>query len=220
MSSPLVPPRFLFRYTLEVNSLSTIPKKRGASLLGLAKKFRLPNLTEMDKAASFAEVAVAWNEEGLGISFEVTGKKAKLNCTAETPIENDSVQFWIDTRNTKTIHRASRFCHHFVALPTGSGAKKDEPSLEQLAINNAREASPIAEQDSLKVKSKITANGYLLECWLSEEALNGFDPQASPLIGFEFLIKDEELGEQSLGMTSEFPIHYDPSLWATLNLEN
>ena len=219
MSSPLVPPRFLFRYTCEVQSLSSIPKKRGASLLGLAKKYRLPNLTQMDDAPSFAEVAVAWNNEGLGISFEVSGKKENLNCTPETPTENDSVQFWIDTRNTKTIHRASRFCHHFVALPNGSGSKKDQPSLEQLAINNAREASPIAEPESMEVKSKITSSGYLLECWLSKESLNGFDPKASPLIGFEFLVKDKELGEQSLGMSSEFPIHYDPSLWATLNLE-
>jgi hypothetical protein len=48
--------------------------------------------------------------------------------------------------------------------------------------------------------------------------LNGFDPEANPLLGFYYFLRDAELGEQFLTVGHEFPFPHDPSLWSTLEL--
>jgi hypothetical protein len=62
------------------------------------------------------------------------------------------------------------------------------------------------------------SGGYRLEAWLPGDALTGFDPQANPLLGFYFYVRDAELGEQFLSVGHEFPFAHDPSLWSTLEL--
>ncbi len=60
---------------------------------------------------------------------------------------SDGLRVWIDTRDTHNIHRASRFCHQFVFLPTGGGPRLDQPVAEQTLINRAREnATPVREK--------------------------------------------------------------------------
>ena len=219
LSMSALPPSFLFNYSIEAHQAANLPKKQGKSLLGLAKKYELPDLSAMDGRPSFAQVFVAWNEKGLGLSIKVKGKKKGLKCNAKKFDDFDSCQMWIDTRDTKNVHRATRFCHHFVLLPSGEKADDQQPTAFQNPISNAREASPVADSDIILVQSQIESDGYLLESWFPKEVLNGFDPQSSSKIGFYYLIKDQELGEQSISVGSEFPIRYDPSLWVTLELK-
>ena len=213
----VVPHPFLFRYSIPVLQVARLPKK-GRSLLNLPAKCALPDLGELDEKRPFGELRAAWNARGLGFSLSVTGKKMPFSCNLDAPAESDGLQLWIDTRNTQSIHRASRFCHHFCILPAGAGPEHDQPTAVQLPIARAREETPMANPDDIRVAVDRQPKGYRLEAWLPAEVLNGFDPDANPLLGFYYYVRDAELGEQYLTVGPEFPFAHDPSLWSTLEL--
>ncbi len=125
---------------------------------------------------------------------------------------------WIDTRDTHNVHRAGRFCHQFVFLPTGGGRRVDEPVADQLLINRARENANPIPMGHLKVFSTKKADGYTLEVAVPASALTGFNPEDHPRLGFMYEVVDRELGNQLFCSGSEFPTREDPSLWATLEL--
>jgi hypothetical protein len=215
--SSVVPHRFLFRYTFSVRHLQPLPKK-GKQLLDLPEECIFPDLSELDRAEPFGGIRLAWNESGLGISVTVAGKKHPLVCDVAFPEEADGLQVWLDTRNTQSIHRASRFCHHFCLLPQGGGSKQDQPVAIQLPIARARDDAPIADSAEIPLSVKKTKAGYKLDAWFPSEILNGFDPESNQLIGFYYYLRDSELGEQFLTVDKEFPFASDPSLWSTLEL--
>jgi hypothetical protein len=216
----LLPYRFLFRYRFTVRRKEQLPPP-GRAVFSLSEEHRLPNLGELDGAKSFADIRLAWNDKGLALSVEVTGKsRGLLSCIPNNPQFSDGVQVWIDTRNTQNIHRASRFCHHFCLLPGGAGGDRKQPMAAQQTIARAKELSPMADPRDIEVASEITRSGWRLSAWISAKALHGYDPEAQPLLGFYCLVRDTELREQALTVGGDFPFAYDPSLWATLELTN
>jgi len=212
----LIPPQFLFRWSLPVRHVAALPRS-GQHLLKLPATCTLPEHGSLDPNPRFGELRVGWNAEGIGFSVNVSGKRRPPRCDQRLPLESDGLQLWIDTRNTQTIHRASRFCHHFCALPTG-GEDGASPVVRQFPIARAREEATLAEPDQFAARSEIRADGYLLEVWLPAEVLHGYDPETNPRLGFYYALRDGELGEQYLAVGPEFPFAYDPSLWWTLEL--
>jgi hypothetical protein len=213
----LLPGRFLFRFSIDAPFVAGLPRS-GSALLDLPETCRLPDFGELEAASPFADIRVAWNDGGFGISVHVTGKRQAVECDAEQPDQSDGLSVWIDTRNTQSIHRASRFCHRFQFLPAGGGRDDSDPMALQLRIPQAREDAPLAKRDDLQVASRLEADGYRLAAWLPAAALHGFDPEASPRLGFYYYLRDAELGEQFLTVGREFPFTHDPSLWSTLEL--
>ncbi len=224
--SEVVPHPFLFRFAFPVRRCDGLPK-RGKKLLDLSADFALPDLSELRGVRPIGEVRAAWNDDGLGFSVLVRGKKHPPAAEERTPTMPDGVQLWIDTRNTQSIHRASRYCHHFCFAPTGGG--RDGESAcggfgVQLPIAQARETTPLATKGSLLVNAEILPDGYRLETWLQRDQLQGFDPAANreagtpTNLGFFYEIRDSELGDQTLTVDASFPFANDPSLWSTLEL--
>jgi hypothetical protein len=214
--SSLLPPAFFFRYALGVSHQADLPRKRG-SLLNLPESCRLPRVNLTEKDSTFGDVRMAWNRHGLGISVEVRGKSMPITSDLAVSTQSDGLQVWIDTRNTQTIHRASRYCHHFCFLP-GEDKKTLSPQAVELPIARAREERPLANAEDLRIEAKRLSDGYLLEAWLPAKALVGYDPEANPQLGFYYLLEDAELGRQVLTVGLEFPFDQDPSLWSTLEL--
>ena len=218
----VVPHRFLFRYTIPITHVKSIPK-RGGQLLNLSKSHSLPSFSELDGETDFADIRMGWNAKGIGISIAIKNKKRAFQCDTRDPAESDGLQVWIDTRNTQSIHRASRFCHHFCLLPSGFGKDRKQPAVIQLPIARAREEASIADPSEFRILTKPNASGYSLEAWMPAETLVGFDSacgdnRQNPLIGFYYCARDQERGEQFLGVGREFPFAQDPSLWSTLEL--
>ncbi len=218
----VVPHRFLFRYSIPITQVAGIPK-RGRQLLKLSDNHSLPSFSELDDEQEFADIRMGWNEKGIGISVTVKSKKRDVECDKRDPAESDGLQVWIDTRDTQSIHRASRFCHHFCLIPSGFGTNGKQPAVIQLPIARAREEAAIADSDQFRILTKPNTKGYSLEAWFPAETLFGFDSACSddrqnPLIGFYYYARDQELGEQFLSVGREFPFAQDPSLWSTLEL--
>ncbi len=163
-TNTLIAPRFLFRFAVPVKRHDPIWKPSGVDL---DESFRLLNLAELDVATSdaersFADLRLAWSPDGLAFNVTVAGKEQPPWCRDSRLVDSDGLSFWIDTRATLNIHRASRYCHRFAFLPAGAGRGHAEPVADQLLINRAREnARPVrAESFRSPAKSKKTATGW------------------------------------------------------------
>jgi hypothetical protein len=188
-------------------------------ILDLPFENRLENFASLDGRPNFADVRLAWNEFGLGVQVEVKGKDQPSRGDASRPRASDGMTFWLDTRDARTSHRASRYCHQFHLLPTGGGPDHDEPVFSQTPIHRALQDAPQCSQSDVPVRAHSKKTGYIFEAFLPAGVLNGFDPEQNPRLGFFFVVRDGELGDHLLSATPEFPYWEDPSLWSVLELQ-
>lgn len=213
----IVPPRFLFRFSFAAKKIVNLPRRSG-KLLDLPEICLLPSLAELDHQTDFAHVKLAWNEKGFGISMEVTGRTQRPEIPKTENARRDGIELWIDTRNTQSVHRATKFCHHFLLHPMGTAANRETPFIRSLPVARAREENPLPNAELVNVHSEISKSGYLLEAWFPREVLVGFDPDIQSQIGFHYIVQDSEFGSQTLAVGNEFPFESDPSLWQTVEL--
>lgn len=215
----LIPARFLFRVCYPCKHVPGIPRLDADTLLDLPSACRLDFLTGFEGRPPFAEVRMAWNAGGIGIQAEVTGKKEPPRGDAAHPATSDGVTVWLDTRDARTNHRATRFCHQFHLLPAGGGAERDEPAFAQARINRALGDATSIPAGSVPFRCHPRRGGYLLEAFLPGPLLVGFDPEQNPRLGVFVVVRDAEKGEQHLGVGPEFPYWEDPSLWNVLAID-
>lgn len=214
----LVPHRFLFHVAYPCRYVQAMPRPGKDRLLDLPAECRIDNFAEMDDRKNFADFFLAWNELGLGVQVDVRGKQNLPQGDVSRARGSDGLTLWLDMRDARASHRASRYCHQFHFLPTGGGAEHDEPAFVQSKINRALEDAPFALAAHVIHRCRTHANGYTLEAFLPSAALHGFDPEQHSRLGFYYCVRDEELGEQVLSVGPEFPFWEDPSLWSVLEL--
>jgi len=213
----LIPNRFLVRISHPCPYVKGMPLD-GDRLVDLPESARLNPYSELDGSIVFADVRLAWNDFGLGVQCEVTGKNQTPTGDADRARSSDGLTLWIDTRDARTSHRASRFCHQFHFLPAGGGPDKDEPAFSQSKINRALQDAPLCGSADATFRAENLKKGYRLEAFLPAAVLTGFDPEQHPRLGVYYHVRDSELGDQYLGVGGEFPISDDPSLWEVLEL--
>jgi len=216
MAEPLLPARFVFRFAAACRKAEKLWSPTGVTL---DERHRLPALGELDGRPAFADLRAAWNEQGLAITVDVSGKHHPLWCRESKPDDSDGLQVWIDTRDTRNIHRASRFCHRFLFLPAGGGRQHAEPVADQLLVDRARENASPVRPGALGVRASVRSDGYHLACFMPAGALTGFQPEEHKRLGFTYYLFDREFGEQTFSLGAELPFVADPSLWGTLDLE-
>jgi hypothetical protein len=214
---PLVPNRFLFRLAYPCKHFTEMPSE-GDDLLDLPESYRLDNFAAMDQQRNFADFRLAWNEHGLGVQVEVRGKDKPIAGDASRPRHSDGFSLWIDTRDARSSHRASRHCHLFHFLATGGGPDKDDPAFVQWKINRALQDAPQVSPRDVPLRFHNLRGGYRLEAFLPAGVLNGFDPEQNPRLGFFYVVHDLELGDQTLSAATDLPYAEDPTLWSVLEL--
>ena len=217
---PIVPNRFLVRLAHPCPYVTAMPDDSDDAehLVELPEAARLRNFAELDGLTNFADVRLAWNEFGVGVVATVSGKSQPPAADADRPRSSDGVTLWIDTRDARSGHRASRYCHQFHLLPAGGGADKEEPVFAQAKINRALQDAPLCSPGDVPFRAPPAKGGYRLEAFLPAAVLTGFDPEQHPRLGVYYAVHDQELGDQFLGVGMEFPFADDPSLWAVLEL--
>ena len=214
-SSQLAPSTLLYRFSIPCNYTASQWSTKG---IQLGQDYLLPMLSELNEQAGFAEIKTAWNEKGLFFTVQVVGKQQNLWCRHTQMLESDRLMVWLDTRNTHNVHRATRFCHWFLAMPLGEGRDSKKPLTTMLKINRSKEDSPTLNQNKQLAVSKLIPGGYELYLHIPANNLNGWDPAEHTRIGFNYAIVDRELGWQTLATGPELPIEQDPTLWHTLEL--
>lgn len=222
-TAKLIPHAFWFRLAFPCRRLEGIPRagSRG-KLLDLPESCLLPAPARLDRDEPWAEVRAGWNPGGLGLAVTATVPARPVAPAPDDPEAGDGVQLWIDTRDARTIHRATRFCHRFAArLVPGRG---EPPGVEvvQRPIRRAQADAPRARPGAVRARAEWLRGdlGWLLELFVPAEALHGFDPDTNRRLGFLVQVTDPDRGDQFLGIGREFPVGEDPSLWSTLDLRD
>jgi hypothetical protein len=218
--TPLLSPSFLFRFEVRLRRSSLAWSPSG---LELPETCRLPcfgtvGKEEFSAASPPADVRIAWDTGGLGVSVRVTGKRQLPWCRESRMDESDGLHLLIDTRNSPGIHRANRFCHRFAITPFGGGPRRDQAIAQLLAIARARQEPNPIDPKAISVFGQAIDGGYQLSALLPENALTGFDPLEYPKISLWYVLVDRELGMQSFTLGPGFPCIDDPSLWASASL--
>jgi hypothetical protein len=212
----LIPPTMLYRLALPCRHTEALWDANGG--LELEPPYRLPCFGVLDGRPSFADVRVAWSSEGLFLDVQVRGKQQSVWCRETQLMESDGLQVWIDTRNTHNVHRATRYCHWFLFLPSGGGSRRESPVGTMLKINRSKEDPRSLNQMRPGIVARLGRDGYRLLIHIPRQGLDGWDPREHPRLGFNYALIDRELGNQTLAIGSEFPIGEDPGLWQTLEL--
>src|SRR4051794_24021040 len=99
---PLVPHRFLFRMAYPCRYVGDVPREGGDELLDLPPACRIDNFAGMDGRTNFADVRLAWNEGGLALQVEVSGKEEPPVGDRARPRQSDGITLWLDTRDART----------------------------------------------------------------------------------------------------------------------
>lgn len=214
----VIPSRFLFRVAYPCRRVPDMPLEEADRIIDLPAECRIDNFAGMEGLRNFAELSLAWNEQGIGVQLEVRGKDQPPRADAERPRGSDGLTLWLDTRDARSAHRATKYCHMFHFLPAGGGPERDEPVCVQANIHRALEDAPLAAADEVPFRCEWIKGGYRLEAFLSAAVLNGFDPEQDRRLGFFYACRDSERGEQLLAAGAEFPYWEDPSLWNVLEL--
>jgi hypothetical protein len=217
----LIPQAFWFRLSVPCPRIDGLPKSgEKGRLLDLPESCRLLRTPLLEGKEPWSEVRAAWNPNGLAFQVEVTGKVGPIFHDPVMADASDGIQLWIDTRDTRDVHRGTRFCHRFSAVLVPDKAKITVAvAFEQKPIHRALADAPLARPDSIRARAEATKKGWRLELFLAAEALNGFDPDTNRRLGLAYQVTDPDRGAEFLTVGRDFPIGEDPSLWATLELQ-
>ena len=214
----IVPPSFLFQYSMAVSRVEAIPRKKG-SLLQLDDSCSLFVPGSMNDTDNAFGLRMAWNQEGLGIELDVPGKKLPPAGRHKDLKNSDYISLFVDTRHTANVHRATEYCFSLVVLPCDEEAD-EKPSAAFVEIAQQRASKRDRDGRKCPVQVHVRPDGYRLEIWIPTSQMFGFDeaPEIGR-IGFSCLIHDTELGEIPLNVGGDFPVAFDPSTWLQLELK-
>ncbi len=228
MTTPLLPQAFWFRLAipcrridLDPDGLRQKPGPRGR-LLDLPADCALPATAPLEGSEPWADVRVAWNPAGLAVSVEATGSTNPLTFE-DRPEGVYGLQLWIDTRDTRHIARATRFCQRFAArlVPAGPGARGAVGvEVAQRPIARALADPPPIRPEKIASRAERLRSGWRIELFLAAEVLHGYDPETNRRLGFSYQVSDPDHPDQFLGVGREFPVGENPSLWSTLELRD
>jgi hypothetical protein len=187
-------------------------------LLELPAAAQLLDLSALEGKVSWASVRIGWNARGLGIAVRADGV-GDAHYTVERPDGFATAQFWIDTRDTRNVSRATRFCHRFVANLKVISKQNVEAEVSQKPIARAIADPPMCRSSDLLSRVEVERGTWTLELFIPAKALSGFDPETTRRLGFAYQISDHVREDQFLGVGREFPVGENPSLWSVLELK-
>jgi hypothetical protein len=209
-----IPTRSFFAFEQTSPQIEDTKFLKGA-LAGWDQANMLPDLMAVDGKEAYAQAYLGWRADGIYLGFDVMGAPG-LEVQPSRPLKGDGIQVWLDTRDVRNAHRASRFCHHFYFLPTGGTS--DRPLAGQVRIRRARAQGKPCEPQNITVAARVTKKGYRLSAHLPADILTGFEPEDNSRFGFTYIIRDRKLGRQYWTADEPLPVAYDPSLWGTVVL--
>ncbi|MCD0461502.1 hypothetical protein U8335_01155 [Roseiconus lacunae] len=210
-----IDPTMLFRFEIPIRQHKLEWTGKG---LALPETCRIASLGALSGRNNYADVRLAWDDTGIGIHVQVTGKKQLPWCRETRLDESDGFHLWLDTRCSPNIHRATAYCHRFLFMPSGGGPTRGRPVASLIEINRARANPKPVPPNTLQLKTLARQDGYELSGLIPAVAMTGFAPKDQSRLGFYFIVIDRELGWQTLSLGPEYPVAENPSLWAEADL--
>ena len=145
----LIPQQFLFRFAFRCGYAAKMPAG-GRHVVELARKHRLAFPGAMDGLREFGELRTGWNEHGLGLQWEARHKQEPIYGEAGRPKACDGLSVWLDTRDTRTSHRATRYCQRFTFM-VHNGADPSVCEAVRFPIHRAVEDAPQVDLSQIRI---------------------------------------------------------------------
>lgn len=177
-----------------------------------ASKQLLLDTTELLAEDHFADVGVAWQQEGLHVHFHAS-KPFEEVCYPKFT-EGDALELFIDTRDLKEAGFPTRFCHHFLILP------QEVQGVRCLELSRFRteDSHPLYDPSSSQIELSFHAGSrdYFLDLFFPADILHGYDPLSFDRCGFTYTAHRYKGRSQNFSVSSNYVnIAQTPSLWAS-----
>ena len=215
MSDRLLPASSLFRIATPCYATEQVWGEEGVELDAV---HQIGAYSVLDGKHPYADLRIAWSRHGLYLTLEVTRRREPVWCRMSRWEDSDGLSLWVATRDVSQVYRANRFCHRFVLLPEGDEIDRERPFGTLMSVARAREAPKAVPASAIQVRSVVRDDGYLLQAYLSSEAMTGFDVSEQRALGFYYAVADREHGWQTFSMGNDSAFESDPSLWGVLEL--
>lgn len=207
-------PTWLFELSMPVYRFdnSGDPKKLGG--WELTSGFEQPRFFDLCDEVPIADAMLGWSLDGIFLQLDVRGKSPIRAARHAVAIE-----FFVDTRRSPGVHRATEYCHRFVFLEELVNSRVPEGRImrmhgELTDIPRAKDTPPDVHPNDLYASiTALDRDGYSLRAFLSKDVLNGFDPDEFPDLGLHYRLHDSVRGDQLLSRSSSGFKPDDPSIW-------
>lgn len=203
---PLAPIHF-FRLHAEIKQGA----KASSKLLG--KGHLLPDTSDFLGEDHFADVGVAWHENGLFLHVHVHKKFEEASYPKFT--EGDALELFLDTRDLKDAGFPTRFCHHFLILP------QEVQGVRALELTRFRteDSHPLCNPEKIEITFRASSREYFLNLYFPAEILHGYDPKNFDRLGLAYTLHRPQRSPQNFAVSSQYvSIAQNPSLWASCKL--
>jgi len=189
----IVSPEFFFQLECDLNEW----KGKGTKL----KKHLLPQFCTLVGEEPFADIAMAWSHDGLRVFVD----------THEGIIqEGASFELFIDTKNLKTARTTHRFCHHFLFY-----FERIEGTIaKEVTRVRTEDTHPLCNPEELEVHVEKKKNGSVMELFIPEKCLVGYQPEKGRAIGLSYCLQAGNGRSQHFGVAT-IQMDFYPYLWSS-----
>jgi hypothetical protein len=214
----IVPPSLLFDYQIRIPECGAPNAGKSGALLNLTERSEVFFPALVNGIRPYARLNLGWNADGFAIRLQVQGKSQPCQGTSAALDRSDGISFWIDTRPSGQVHRATQYCHYFTSIPVDE-QHDGQPGTVVREIAQQREQRQESDTGKFQHRFRQQKDGYELEIWIPGSQLYGYrEIEELRRMGFYCVVHDTELGEQPLSIADDFPVSFNPSTWLELEL--
>jgi len=215
--SQVVPPSFLFEYSLPMVRADQLPGAAGTSLrLPASATVFLP--AQLNAAETPWSLKAAWNMEGLGFEIRVRKKSFPPAGRWSAVQSSDRVMILLDTRPGAGVQRATESCSLLTILPLDDDAD-EQPSARFIEIAQQRTTRVAQDVRRCRLETVLASDGYTLSVWIPGSQLPGFaELSETRALGLYVIVDDSELGQLPMSVGGDFPTAWNPSIWTRMEL--
>jgi hypothetical protein len=212
-----ISPRAFFRFSVPVQRAPAKLRIDG-DLKEWSEEHLLPDLTAIEGKPGYAKVYAGWSPEGLSLALHVPNKK-KVHCDLRNLLRGDGLILWLDTRDSRMVHRATQYCHSLRVYPRGPKPSDRTPVIQRQRVTWQPELQPPKfDEKKMKAATFVGKGFYNLELFMPSDSLHGYAPEECARLGLFVQVVDHEHGEQFWPCPAPLPFWQDPSLWAAVEL--
>lgn len=219
ISTPLAAETLSADYQIPFVQRYPLPTRFGGGLSATGNDGNAGGEKESKENASF-DFRIGWLDRGLVLTAILSGRSAPPVCDPARPETCDGLRFFFDTRDVRDIHRATKYCHRFLFLPTDTTVRRDTagPCALWLPIHRAKAIPNPVDVGKFRLASEIGPDTWKISAFLPAETLTGYDPKDHSRMALWFFALDSQLGRFALQHPGTFPAEEDPSLWSAVEL--
>jgi hypothetical protein len=181
----------------------------------LGAAYRIPAFQELSNKERPGTFAMAWSQHA--ILMEVGWEHA---LPMSSPMPNVQLDFYIDTRCSRGIHRANAHCHYFQfrwRQDFFKAVTSDVMVVRPLVISRAKAYPGYPNVGQVRGWITATEKQILLKLMIPYESLSGCDPVEFPEWSVMSLVTDGRKRFSLARHMSTVPFD-DPSLWCCARL--